>query len=137
MSAARSRGRCSPRLELTLLALVLLFSSTCSRRQAPGDTTPRSEWSLRVDNHHWLDVTVYVIHGGQRTRIGVVTAATANTFILPPHFLAHSREIRLVASPIGGGETPSVSTEVIVVNAGQMVDWTLERDLRRSSVSVW
>ncbi|MGH7547751.1 MAG: hypothetical protein ACREMM_06230 [Gemmatimonadales bacterium] len=76
-------------------------------------------------------------HGGQRTRAGIVTATTTGTFVLPPHLLGQNGEIRLVASPVGGGATLTVTTEVIVVSGGQLVTWTLERSLSRSSVAVW
>src|SRR3990172_5855395 len=136
MVGARSLQRRSVGLELALVA-VILAAPNCAQQRTARDAEPRSEWSLRVENHHWLDVTVLVEHGGQRTRAGIVTAATTGVFVLPPHLLGPNGEIRLVASPVGGGATLAVTTEVIVVGGGQIVPWTLERSLSRSSVAVW
>ena len=124
---------------LALAALVPTFSA-CSRH-TPPDTSggsppdPTAEVALRVVNHHWLDVTIYAIHSGERNRVGVVGATTSVTLLLPPYLLGPGREIRLLADPIGARGV--ATTETLVVQPGQYIEWILERGLSRSSVAVY
>jgi len=90
---------------------------------------------LHVTNHHWLDMTISVEHDGQRTRVGAVTAAASAEFVLPLRIFGVSREFRLVGEAIGSPEV--VRTETLTIQPGQFIEWTLEHDLRRSSVGVF
>jgi len=90
---------------------------------------------LTVINHHWLDVTVFVEHDGQRTRIGTVTAASTQEFVVPMRVLGVSHQFRLLGSAIGSSDL--VRTETLTLQPGQFIEWTLEHDLRRSSVGVF
>jgi len=118
------------------LALALVAASACLRRHGPTqEAPPAGEVALSVTNHHWLDIVIYVIHDGQRTRIGTVTASSAETFILPARLLGQGREIQLVGHPIGGVQV--AQTQVLIVQPGQYIEWTLETNLRRSSVGVF
>ena len=105
------------------------------RRAASGEVAEETEWSLTVKNHHWLDVTIYVMYDSQRQRVGTVTATQVQTFILPAYLIAPGRVVRLEANPIGA--TRNVTTESLSIRGGQHVEWTLETALDRSSVSVW
>lgn len=121
----------------TVFAALLLIASACGRhRQPAGDIdVPTSEIGLRIANHNYLDITIYVLHGGQRTRVGTVTGSSTQVFILPSHLLGQGREIELLGDPVGSSDV--VRTERLVVQPGQYIDWTLETDLRRSSVGVY
>lgn len=125
------------------LAALLLGATGCSvfRRAnnpepAPAFDIPAGEFALRVTNHNYLDVAVYVVHGGQRTRVGTVTGSSSALFFLPDRLLGLGREIQLYGEAIGGGEA-SARTHTLIVQPGQYIDWTLETDLRRSSVGVY
>jgi hypothetical protein len=112
----------------------LLIALGCAR--APHEITPvyGPSWSLRVENNHVLDLDVFVIHGGQRSRVGTVTAAQARQFHLPMYLLGPGGEISLVATRIGGpGELKS---EMIIVERGAQVDWFIPRAFEHSAVSV-
>ncbi len=90
---------------------------------------------LTVTNHHFLDVTVYLEHDGQRTRVGTVTAVSTVQFHLRRNNLSASRQFRLFATAIGSDE--NVRTETLTIQSGQTIEWTLEHDLRRSSVGIY
>ena len=90
---------------------------------------------LTVTNHHFLDVTVYLEHDGQRTRVGTVTAVSTVQFHLRGNNLSASRQFRLFATAIGSDE--NVRTETLTIQSGQTIEWTLEHDLRRSSVGIY
>jgi hypothetical protein len=89
---------------------------------------------LVVENHHWSDVIVSVIHDGVIDRIGMVTAVKTSTFIIPGRRLSPGGLIQLRGHAVGAPD--SHTTEALQVRAGQMIQWTLESDLARSSVAV-
>jgi hypothetical protein len=100
-----------------------------------GPAPPSEDVALEIANHNWLDVTIYVLHDGQSTRVGTASASSSASFSLPAHLLGQGREIRLIGHPIGG--SGAVITETFVVQPGQYVEWTLESDLNRSAIGVY
>ena len=121
------------------IALLLLGGITsCSHHTAPS-TGPgpsrETDIPLEITNHNWLDVIVSVVHDGQSTRVGTAQGSSSSSFELPARLIGQGREIRLIGHPIGG--SGSVITETIVVQPGQYIEWTLETDLKRSSVGVY
>jgi hypothetical protein len=117
------------------LSLLLLTFSACGRHHAPGEVLRRLEWVLQVENHHSREITVSVIHDGQRTPVGTVSAVQTVTFTLAPNLLGQDGEIRLYADPLGGVDT--FTTATIRVQSGQRVLWTSESQLRNSSLAVY
>ena len=108
-----------------LLVLLCAVTTRCGHGRSPlaeATPTPQAEWSLTVTNHHWLDLTVYVIYDGQRARVGAVPSARTETYL------------RLEASAIGSSSR--ATTEALIVRGGQHVEWTLESGLERSTVAV-
>jgi hypothetical protein len=102
----------------------LLLTSACWHRHKPASVpssgAPEGEIALRVTNHNYLDVTVYVLHDGQRTRVGTVTGSSTQLFLLPMRLLGQGREIQLLGDPIG---SPAFArTETLIVQPGQYID---------------
>jgi hypothetical protein len=89
---------------------------------------------LVVENHHWNDVVVSVLHDGVVDRVGLATAVTTSTFVLPSRRLGTSGIIRLRGHAVGAPDDHT--TDAIPVQPGQEIQWTLESDLARSSVAV-
>jgi hypothetical protein len=129
------------RLETSLVFLLLaapacfVFNRSKSDDQSTTADVPESEVALNVTNHNYLDVVVYVLHDGQRTRVGTVSGSSSTIFFLPVRLLGQGREIRLYGDAIGNDSY--AVTDVLVVQRGQYIEWTLESDLRRSSVGVF
>jgi hypothetical protein len=123
---------------LCMVFNAVLSASGCFFGKTP-DTVPDADWSgdvpLHVTNHHWLDVTIYVIHDGQRTRVGVAGGSAHTAMVLPSRLLGVGRELQLYADPIGSPER--AMTEVVVVQPGQFIQWMLESGLDRSTVGVY
>jgi hypothetical protein len=94
---------------------------------------PLGEVTIDVVNHHWLDVVVYVVHDGRRDRLGTATATTTTEFKLPIRVLGAGRDYRLLGDPIGSRS--GVATETLHAENGEVVTWTLESDLARSTVT--
>jgi hypothetical protein len=102
--------------------------------QPAPDTAP-VDVPLEIDNHNWLDVVVYVVHDGERDRVGIANASSQSNFVLPARMVGQGHELRLLGHPIGG--TGGTITETVTVQPGQYIEWTLESDLSRSAIGVY
>ena len=122
---------------LASIAVLPVFASTACRAPRTGQPQPPppalGEVTIDVVNHHWLDVVVYVVHGGRRDRLGTATATATTEFKLPIRLLDAGRDYRLVGDPVGS--RAAVATETLHAEAGEVVTWTLESDLARSMVT--
>ena len=121
----------------------LAGAPACGGNPGPDEASPSSDFVadrdtpvlLTINNAHWLDVTIFVYHDGELSRVGTVTAAGASEFTLPYWMLGQSRSIRLLADPVGSDGL--IRSETIHVQPGQMVEWRRESQLARSSVIVY
>lgn len=127
----------------TAIVFLLLAAPACfvfNRGTKPDEQSamadvPEGEIALNVTNHNYLDVVVYVLHDGQRTRVGTVSGSSSTVFFLPTRLLGQGREIRLYGDAIGNDDY--AVTDILIVQRGQYIEWTLETNLRRSSVGVF
>jgi len=120
-------------LASTLICLTLGCAHPARARNSGNGEPP--DVVFIVTNHHFLDITIYLERDGQRTRVGTVTAASTAQFRLRGSELSASRQFRLFAAAIGSDE--NVRTETLTIQSGQTIEWTLEHDLRRSSVGIY
>ena len=120
---------------LLLPAIVLLMSACGAKHKDRQQPIPSTPASLQVENHNWLDVTIYVVHDGQRSRLGSATAAGTTAFTLQPTILGQLGTIQLIADPVGAPN--GITSPTIVVKPGTRVVWMLQTDLSRSSLSVY
>ena len=130
----------SSRIALLAFAAMLVTGCAAKRTSSEHSSLPNSAAhiepiELTVSNHNWLDVVVFVVHGGQRTRLVTVTAAKNASAMIPEFALRHHGQIRLFAHAVGNPET--FMSETIVARKGMRIEWTLESDLKRSSVAIW
>jgi hypothetical protein len=120
------------------LLLALLAGAGCHRsteEREPSGAEPSSEVPLEIANHHWLDVTIYVVRDGQPSRVGIANATGSTQFVLPARLIGQGGEVRLFGRPIGGKD--ATLSETVVVQPGQRIEWTLESDLSRSTIGVY
>src|SRR5256884_9385288 len=101
----------------------------------PAFEAPAGEIALNVTNHNYLDVVVYVLHDGQQTRVGMVTGSSAALLFVPLRLLGLGHELQLYGRAIASDSF--ARTPTLILQAGQYIEWTLETDLRRSSVGVF
>jgi hypothetical protein len=123
---------------LAALTLIPLFAACHSPRPArPHGISSGSPPSptVHVENHHWLDIVIYVEHDGQRSRLGTVTATTTTDFTLRRTQIGETGAIQLIAEVVGNPGTAATGT--IVVRPDTRVNWTLQTNLARSTVSVY
>jgi hypothetical protein len=119
------------------MVLLLLSAIGCGGHtkasNQPQPATP-GEIVLIVENHHWNDVIVSVVHDGVVDRVGLATAVQTSTFILASRRLGTAGIVRLRGHAVGAPD--SHTTESFTVRPGQEIQWTLESDLEHSSVAV-
>jgi hypothetical protein len=118
--------------------LLLLCSIGCARHRADSGEAPpevaHGQVVLVVENHHWNDVIIYLLHDGVADRLGLATAVKTSTFVIPYRRLGTAGVIQLRGHAVGAPD--SHTTEAFTVQPGQDIQWTLESDLSRSSVAV-
>ena len=103
-----------------LFLLVLGACSTNPRAQAGG---AEEETTVRVENHAWMDMTIYAIASGQRVRLGSVSGSSTAVLRIPPGVVGLGRNLTFVADPLGSSRTSS-SFE-IYVRPGEEITLTI------------
>jgi hypothetical protein len=110
---------------LLVALLAAVMPAACSRSSPDTDPNPEAgpnpDAMIRVDNRGFSDMTIYIVRGSQRIRLGVANGNSVATFTIRNQYTTNG-PLRFLADPIGSSRTP-VSDE-IVVNPGDMV--TLE-----------
>lgn len=118
----------------------VLFLAACGGRAAEEAAEPpapeNAELTVEVENHHSLDMVVYVLYGGISSRVGTVSGIRTTYLSIPWRRLAGRRDIRLQAHPIGDVNA-LLTTERIHVRPGTVIHWMIETGLVRSSISVY
>jgi len=131
-------GRRPLRQLAAIAALGLTTLAACHHGHNVGAAAAESGYSgamtVRVVNHNWLDITIYLLQGTHRDRIGVATASSTSTFHIPLRQLSAGAEYRLYGDPVGSRQT--VRSEPLHAQDGDVVTWTIEDDLARSSIDV-
>ena len=123
---------------LVVVSLGCLTVGACHHSSSVGAEAAESNYggavTLRVVNHSWMDVTVYLQQGTRRDRIGTATATSTTEFHVPLRRISEGADYRLFGDPIGSRQ--SVRSEPLHAQDGDVVTWTLEDNLARSFVDV-
>ena len=91
-------------------------------------------FALVLTNRHLLDVNVFLQHDGQADRIAMVNASSSKTMELPLYMLGQGGVIRLIAEPIG--DDTRYTSDLLTVQAGQIVQLFVENPIARSNYSI-
>jgi hypothetical protein len=115
---------------------LLLVAGGCAQKKPVTDDTPplTGEVSIVVQNHHWNDVILYIVHDGVSDRVATVTATSTRSFVLPLRLFGPSGTFRLAAYQLGGDQRHV--SEMLIVQRNEHITYTLESDLDRSSVMI-
>ena len=106
----------------SLVMAVLLSTSACASVKTSNDTTPHVErrTTLRVENQAFLDMTIYVVQGSARIRLGQVRGNTTEVLVIPSQYVFGPTSLQFVADPVGSSRTP-VSDRITVSPGDQVV----------------
>jgi hypothetical protein len=135
MASPSRLGRLIPRVALAAIVAAASLASCSPKRGPAAVPDPVEEIPLEIDNHHYLDITIYAVHDGQLTRLGVAGGSAHTKMAVPARVLGAGRELRLYGDPIGSSDR--AVTETIVVQRGQYIEWLLEPGLDRSTIGVY
>ena len=104
--------------------LLLLLVCACRSARESEDVTPAPKGgpaTLEVQNHNFLDMTVYVVEGGVRQRFGVARGNATTSLPIPERLIrGGAAPLSFLCDPIGGEGLPV--TEEIVVEPGDIVE---------------
>lgn len=122
---------------LTLSALLAAGGcSTATNQAEPSAAAAEAERStVLVENHNWSDMTVYLMRGSSRIRLGTVTSMSERRFKLPRAATTSGTDVRIMADPIGSSK--GYVTGPITVTSGQDVIFNIENNLALSNYSIW
>jgi hypothetical protein len=87
-----------------------------------------------VENHNWVNVVIYVLHDGQRTRLGMATGSKTTDLTIPYWIVGHVATINLEGDAVGSSDR--IVTEGVTVRPWMQITWTLETDLSRSTLAI-
>ena len=127
-SPARSALRRTVRPATLALSLVaaLALPACAARQGADGEPSERVEQApttLAVRNQNFSDMTIYVLRGSQRIRLGIAGGSSETRFRIPDNLIFGIATLQFLADPIGSSRTP-VSQE-IRVTAGDVITLTI------------
>ena len=111
MSAARA----------LLFGIVAATALACAGVRKPAQERARTV--LIVDNRAYTDMTIYVVSGMRRARMGNAGGLTKTELTIPSSSIGNGGSISFVAEPIGGNRN-SFSTEVYV-REGETITLTI------------
>jgi hypothetical protein len=114
--------------------LLLILSCAGPRQDVDPEPVEADGFSLILNNRHLLDVNIFLQHDGQPDRIATVPTATSREIVLPLRMLGQSKTIRLIAEPIG--DESRYTTDLLVVQPGQVVELNVENLLARSNYNI-
>ena len=66
-----------------------------------------------MDNQAYLEMTIYVMRGAERVRLGMAPGSSNSSFVIPADVIRSATALRFVADPIGSSRT-SISEEIYV-----------------------
>jgi hypothetical protein len=111
------------RVFAAILAVGLLTGCSASQKAGTTPAPAQQQTTLKVDNQAFLDMTIYVLNGAQRVRLGIAGGKTVTSLTIPAYLIHGVAPLRFLADPIGGKRAP-VSDE-IAVQPGDEVSLTI------------
>ena len=124
------------------LPMLLLAGALATSACTPAATIPSPSLTLhltsprqivRVSNHGWDEIELSAMRGGTRRVLGTISAAQQATLVVSEDMLDIDGRLQLAARV--QGKPALLLMEPLRVPNGNYVDWSLENDIGRSTVS--
>ena len=126
------------------MQMLLLAGAIATTACASAATLPSPELTLHltqprqivhVSNHSWDKIELFAIRGGSRRILGTVSAAQSATLVVSQDMLDNNGRLQLAARI--HGKPTMLLMQPLRVPAGNFVDWSLENNVGRSTVSLF
>ncbi len=127
---ARRAARASTWLAVMALAIA---SSACFQHHAAGWVDEEPIY-ISVSNHNSMDMDIYAVHEGMRTRLGTVVTSSTGHFKAKSSQFGGYGDFQLYAHPIGSRS--GLFSERVVASPGTIVEWSIEAVLAQSTLVV-
>jgi hypothetical protein len=101
-----------------MVALIPALVSACAGRTSRPGTRQGS--FVEVHNRGYADMTVYIVEGGSRIRLGLANGNSTVKLAIPASIVGGGRELQFLADPIGSQRT-SVSDRIMVLPGDTVV----------------
>jgi len=118
---------------LALAAMMVMAGCAQNPRYATSEFKT-TQVSVQVSNHNWMDVVVYAVSSGSRSRLGTVTTGMDQRFRIPTSITPLSGAFHLEADPVGSNEV--FSSGQIMLQPGSRIVWSIENQMGLSSYRV-
>lgn len=102
----------------TMAVFPLVLACASSRTARPA--LEREPTTVVVDNQALADMTIYVLRGSQRVRLGLANGLSRTRFTIPRGIVFGSTSLRFLADPVGSRAAPV--SEEITLNEGEEVE---------------
>ncbi|MDQ3696433.1 MAG: hypothetical protein M3373_00190 [Gemmatimonadota bacterium] len=97
-----------------IVLLLLTAALMACAGTPPPDTDPRTaRTTVRVENRAFNDMTIYVLRGAERVRLGIATGHATTVLEIPRGIVTTAMGLRFLANPIGATGTP-ISDDITV-----------------------
>ena len=104
---------------IALLFAASLVTTACASGGRKPDPLDLDATTLVVDNQSLLDMTIYVLRGSQRVRLGTATGLSKTRLTIPQSVVRAAMTLRFIADPVGSNRLP-VSEEVSVSESDEI-----------------
>lgn len=101
---------------------------------SPFSRNPNQPVEVQVDNHNFLNVTIYAAAGGVDHRLGDVTGKSTGRFSINPRQVSMVGGLRLRVDPIGSARI--FTSETVFPDRGATVVLTVAADLDFSYITL-
>lgn len=116
-------------------AAMLLGACAPAAEQARTTMSTRGKTTLVVENANWSDITIYLLYGSSRIRMGSVPSMRQARFNIPDAYVLGVSDVTLQADPVGSGRT--WISPPIQVFPGAQVALKVENAIRLSNFAVY
>jgi hypothetical protein len=106
-----------------ILLLLVVLTVACAKRDPDQPAPEDAPAVLVVNNHGFLDRTIYLIRGSLRMRMGVAPGKQTTELVIPERYVRDRTYLRFEADPVGSRAV--VSTREELVFPGTIVTLTI------------
>ena len=113
---------------IVALALISAGTAACGRKQVEtdaGGAVRADSTSIVVENRALYDMTIYVLEGSARRRLGTAGSVSTTRLDIPRTVVGNGRELQFLADPFAG--RGNAVSERIYVRPGEQVTMTIVR----------